>query len=71
MEKSKKKLQTKIDELEKLSSYFTKTDDIDLEIAVDKYEKAAKLVSEIKSDLKKIELKIKEIQKDYEVDEDF
>lgn len=71
MSNTKDKLQKKIAELENLSNYFTKTEDIDLEVAVDKYEKAAKLVREIKKDLKTIELKIKEIKENYEVDEDF
>lgn len=63
-----KKIQAKLDELEQLSNEFAQDEEMDLEVAVDKYEVAAKLLKEVKSDLNKLELKIKEIKEKYDED---
>lgn len=63
-------LQDKINNLEKLSNFFTNQEDLDLDEAVKKYEEASKLAIEIKKELTSIELKIKEIKATYEESEE-
>lgn len=65
MSDKKLKLQQKIDKLEKISSYFNNNEEIELDEAVKKYEEAAKLVVEVKKELKKIETKVNEIKLNY------
>lgn len=71
MADKKQKLQDKIDKLEKISSYFNNSEEIELDEAVKKYEEAAKLVSSVKKELKTIENKINEIKLNYsDMDDD-
>jgi len=69
MADKKIKLQEKITELEKISQYFNNQEEIELDEAVKKYEEASKLVSEVKKDLKRIEMKINEIKLNYQDDD--
>lgn len=69
MADKKIKLQEKITELEKISQYFNSQEEIELDEAVKKYEEASKLVSEVKKDLKRIEMKINEIKLNYQDDD--
>lgn len=69
MADKKIKLQEKITELEKISQYFNNQEEIELDEAVRKYEEASKLVSEVKKDLKRIEMKINEIKLNYQDDD--
>lgn len=61
-----KTLQKKLEELEKLSAEFSQDEELDLEVAVIKYEEAAKLLNEVKKELSSMELKINEIKEKYE-----
>jgi len=73
MADKKIKLQEKIAQLEKISNYFNNQDEIELDEAVKKYEEAAKLVVDVKKELKSIEMKINEIKLNYsdiELEED-
>lgn len=65
MADKKQKLQQKIDKLEKISSYFNNSEELELDEAIKKYEEAAKLVGEVKKELKAIETKINEIKLNY------
>ncbi len=63
MPTKKIKLREKINRLEEIGKFFNNSSEsLDLEIAVEKYEEAAKLITEIKSELKSLELKIEEIK---------
>lgn len=70
MSNNKLTLQQKIDELEKINNYFSNEEDIVLEDAIEKYEEASKLVKSVRSELKNIETKIKEISQSYKDDEE-
>lgn len=63
---AKKKLKDKLVELESISNEFNNIEDLDLEEAVFKYEKAANLLKEIKSELNTLEVKVREIKASYE-----
>jgi len=56
----KQTIQSKIKELEKIVAYF-EAQEIDLDQAIEKYEKASKLVQELNEVLKKYEAKVKKI----------
>lgn len=61
MEKNRKnKIQEKVKELESIIKYFEEAE-IDLDLAVEKYEKAAKLVTDLNSILKEYETRINKI----------
>lgn len=59
-EKRKDKIKDSVKELEKIVEYF-EGEDIDLDEAIEKYEKAEKLVAKLNDVLKKYETKVREI----------
>lgn len=71
MTNSKTKLQDNIKELDELVKYFENNDQaFDLEAGISKYETAMKIVQSVKKELESYELKIKEIEDKYSMDEE-
>ncbi len=67
---TKTKLQEDIKQLDELVKYFESNDQsFDLEEGINKYETAMQIVQTVKKQLKGYELKIKEIEAKYDVDE--
>lgn len=64
----KTKLQNKVKQLDELVKYFEQEQDFDLEEGLKKYEQALSLVKEVKEDMSKFELKIKEVEEKYGID---
>lgn len=64
MEDRKTKIQDKVKTLEEIIKYFEK-DDIDLDLAIEKYEQAANLVKEVNDILQNYEMKVKKIGLSY------
>ncbi len=61
MEDRKQTIQDKVQELEGIIKYFEK-EDVDLDMAIEKYEKAAKLVKEVNEVLMSYETRVKKIK---------
>lgn len=66
--KTKLSLQEKINALDEIAKKFEENS-IDIERGIEEYEKAAKLLDEIKKELTGLELKIKKINSKFEVTE--
>jgi len=63
-------LKTKIAQLDELVKFFEKSQEFDLEQGIANYEKAMKLVQELKKELHAYELKIKEVEAKYSEEEE-
>lgn len=68
MSERKNTIQSKSKELEEIIKYF-EADEIDLDLAIEHYEKACKLVSEIDGVLKEYETRVKKIKASMEGDQ--
>lgn len=62
MNERKNKIQENVKQLEEIIKYF-ESEDIDLDEAIEKYEKAAKLVQSVTEVLKEYELRIEKVKK--------
>jgi exodeoxyribonuclease VII small subunit len=62
MNERKNKIQENVKQLEEIIKYF-ESEDIDLDEAIEKYEKAAKLVQSVNEVLKEYELRIEKVKK--------
>ncbi|KXK26400.1 MAG: Exodeoxyribonuclease 7 small subunit [candidate division WS6 bacterium OLB20] len=71
MAQQKQTLQGKLDSLDRIvKSFESSGEQTDIDRALKDYEEAMKLVSEIRTQLSGVELKIKEIQDKYSEDQD-
>jgi len=61
MNERKNKIQENVKQLEEIIKYF-ESEDIDLDEAIEKYEKAAKLVQSVNEVLKEYELRIEKVK---------
>lgn len=66
MTKEDKSLKQKITEFEKVISWFD-SDDVDIEMAITKYEEGAKLADDIKQQLEKAKNRIEVVKQKFDV----
>ena len=69
MGKEGKKVKESLDKLESIVEWFDKQEDIDLEEGLEKVKVGAEIVKDLKSKLKGIENKFKEIKDDLDEEE--
>ena len=69
MTKEGKKVKESLDKLESIVEWFDKQEDIDLEEGLEKVKVGAEIVKDLKSKLKGIENKFKEIKDDLDEEE--
>ena len=69
MTKEGKKVKESLDKLESIVEWFDKQEDIDLEEGLEKVKAGAEIVKDLKSKLKGIENKFKEIKDDLDEEE--
>ena len=69
MTKEGKKVKESLDKLESIVEWFDKQEDIDLEEGLEKVKVGAEIVKDLKSKLKGIENKFKEIKEDLDEEE--
>ncbi len=70
MGKEGKKVKESLDKLESIVEWFDKQEDIDLEEGLEKVKQGAEIVKDLKSKLKGIENKFKEIKGDLDEEGD-
>jgi exonuclease VII small subunit len=64
-------LSAEIKKLDELIKYFEENnDEFDLDLGINKYEEAMKIVKSVKDELESYDLKIKEIQQKFDADTD-
>ncbi len=64
MSANKKSIEDKIKELEELLTWF-ESDDVTVELAIDKYELASKIASELETELEKAKNQVEVIKKKF------